>query len=73
MKDHRVYLWIPSKEVVFFQSLLDAQEGLARCRTERSEGEKSLLLVMMPDTQRQEFSDFARQFQQEYGITLDIV
>lgn len=55
-RDRRLYLWVPSAEVGFIQGLLDAEDNLARIRTERHEPlrSRSLIVLMYSSTRQSE-------------------
>jgi hypothetical protein len=69
----RHYIWAPRKELAFIQSLVDAYEGVTRIRTEKHDGDRSMLLFMVPPSQRSNFDDFVRQIRGEIQGPLDIV
>ena len=69
----RHYVWAPRKELAFIQSLVDAYDGITRIRTEKNEGERSMLLFMVPPSQRSNFDDFLRQLKEEIKGSIDIV
>lgn len=50
----RLYARAPRSEVNYIQAIVDAHEGLARIRTERQDGDSSLLLFMVEDTREPE-------------------
>ena len=60
----RKYYWVPRSDLAFLQAVLDGHEGLGRMRTEKHDGEKSLILVMVSEKQLPElermFSDLLR-------------
>jgi hypothetical protein len=69
----RLYYWVPRTEVAFIQSVIDAYEGLARLRTERHEGERSLLMCLVQESREKEFRDVMRHLQNEIiGETISI-
>lgn len=61
----RLYYWVPREEVAFIQSVIDAYEGLARLRTERHQGDRSLLMCLVQESRSQEFCDVMRHLQNE--------
>lgn len=63
-KDCRLYLWLERKEVVFFQSIIEAYEGLARVRTERHLGSSSLIVVLYSSTREDEVYHAVRHLQE---------
>lgn len=69
----RLYYWVPREEVAFIQSIVDAYEGLARLRTERHEGERSLLMCLVQESRAQEFRDVMHYLQEEIrGETVSV-
>ncbi len=69
----RVYVWAPRSEVVYLQAVIDAYEGLARVRTERHEGDRSLLLLLSPPSRKAELHDFLRHIKEELNGPLEIL
>lgn len=67
------YAWVPRSEVVYIQAVTDAYEGLARIRTERHDGDRSLLMFMMSKSREEEFLDFLRHFQNEISGRIDLI
>ena len=63
--DLRIYAWAPRSEVVYIQAVIDAYEGLARVRTERHEGDKSLILFMSQESQREQLFDILQHLNSE--------
>ena len=61
----RIYKWVPRKELAYLQSVIDAHEGLTRIRTEKHEGDRSLVLFMVSPSQEDKFNDFMRYIEKE--------
>lgn len=59
------YLWVPRSEVVYIQAIVDASEGLARVRTERHEGDRSLLMFMVQPSRYEELLGLLRHMESE--------
>ena len=69
----RLYAWAPRSEVVYIQAVFDAQEGLGRIRTERHDGERSLLLFLCTPEQKEAVLSFLRHICEEISQPLEIV
>jgi len=69
----RLYAWAPRSEVAFIQAIFDAHEGLGRIRTERHDGDKSLLLFLCTPTQKETVLSFLRHISEEVSQPLEIV
>jgi hypothetical protein len=54
LSDKRLYLWIKHEDIAFFQSNLEAEEGLARIRTEKKEGNESLIVLLYMASREEE-------------------
>lgn len=67
---HRQYAWVPRSEVAWLQAIIDAQEGLARIRTEKHEDNRSLLVFLIPPSRLQEFDDLMHHLSQDIKILL---
>lgn len=69
----RCYLWVPRSEIAFFQANLEAEDGLARIRTERHDKDRSLILIMYCSSRESEVFDYLRYLKTESGINWEFV
>ncbi len=80
-EDSRIYFWMPAEHVGFLQGVIDAEDNLARIRTERQmrapSGEqnkdRALILLICDRSRRQESLDLLRHVAEELEITIDFV
>jgi len=69
----RLYAWAPRHEVVYLQSILDAYEGLVRVRTEKHNGDQSLLLFLVQPSQLDELKDLLRHLSLELSEPINLI
>lgn len=67
LADRRLYLWIKHKDIVFFQSNLEAEDGLARIRTEKQTDSESLIVMLFMASREKEVLSVIEHLQ-ESGI-----
>jgi hypothetical protein len=67
------YAWVTRADVVMIQAITDAYEGIARIRTERHDGDRSLLMFMTQPTQEEELLDLLRHLQDELSTRIDLI
>jgi hypothetical protein len=65
IQSERLYAWVSRSEVVYLQAIFDAYEGWGRVRTERHEGDRSLLLFLVTSSQKSNALDLLRQISTE--------
>lgn len=70
----RIYFWMPRSEVVYFQAIFDAYEGMGRVRTERHDArDRSLVLILTTPSQEKNVRDFLRHFETEIHGQIEFV
>lgn len=69
LADRRLYLWIKHEDIVFFQSNLEAEDGLARIRTEKQTDSESLIVMLFMASREQEVLSVIEHLQ-EAGIEI---
>jgi len=76
--DLRLYFWMPAEHVGFLQGVIDAEDNLARIRTERQDvsasgEERALILLITDSSRRNDALDLLRHVAQELEIAIDFV
>lgn len=71
--DRRRYLWVPRSDIAFLQSNLEAEDGLARIRTERHDDQRSLILLMYSSSREAELFDYLRYLKEDSGIQWEFI
>jgi hypothetical protein len=69
LADRRLYLWIKHEDIVFFQSNLEAEDGLARIRTEKQTDSESLIVMLFMASREKEVLSVIEHLQ-EAGIEI---
>ncbi|MGA0162885.1 MAG: DUF4911 domain-containing protein [Bdellovibrionota bacterium] len=69
LTDRRLYLWIKHEDIVFFQSNLEAEDGLARIRTEKQTDSESLIVMLFMASREKEVLSVIEHLQ-EAGIEI---
>ena len=69
LADRRLYLWIKHEDIVFFQSNLEAEDGLARIRTEKQSDSESLIVMLFMASREKEVLSVIEHLQ-EAGIEI---
>jgi hypothetical protein len=72
-QDLRLYFWMPSEYVGFLQAVIDAEDHLARIRTERQKDDRALILLMCDLSREKESRDLLRYAAEELEIQLEFV
>ena len=72
-QDLRLYFWMPSEFVGFLQAAIDAEDNLARIRTERQQEDRALILLMCDHSRDTEVRDLLRYAAEELEIKLEFV
>jgi len=64
---------MPSEHVGFLQGIIDAEDHLARIRTERQSDNRALILLIGDQSRLGEALDLLRYVAQELEISIDFV